>query len=284
MHIDSDLETGIRAEDLEVRYSQSPVLRGVSFALKRGESVAVVGPNGAGKSTLLSAICGTISPSRGRVSVDGRLVSGCGRKEVARLIAVVPQKLDIGFGLSVQDVVMLGRTPHVGILGAPGAADRDAVSCAMRDTDIAHLARRRFSTLSGGEQQRTVLAMALAQETPYLLLDEPTVHLDLGQQWRLMETLQRLKRGRRVGVLAIVHDLSLAATYFDAVVLLHRGRVAGHGHPSIVLTAEAVSSVFGVPVAADAGAGSVSIGLDRPTTEVAHEKIANGDVASATAD
>ncbi len=284
MHIDSDLATGIHAEDLEVRYSQSPALRGVSFALKPGESVAVVGPNGAGKSTLLNAVCGTISPSRGRVLIDGRLVSSCGRKEVARLIAVVPQKLDIGFGLSVQDVVMLGRTPHVGILGSPGAGDKDAVSRAMRDTDIAHLARRRFSTLSGGEQQRTVLAMALAQETPYLLLDEPTVHLDLGQQWRLMETLQRLKRGRRVGVLAIVHDLNLAATYFDAVVLLHRGRVAGHGHPSTVLTAGAVSSVFGVPVAADAGTGSVSIGLERPTTEVAHEKIVNGDVASATAD
>jgi iron complex transport system ATP-binding protein len=279
MRIDSDPgETGIRAVDLEVSYAAFPVLRGVNICVGRGESVAVVGPNGAGKSTLLNSLAGILSPSRGTIDIDGRLISSCSRKEIARMVAVVPQKLDIGFGLSVQQVVTLGRTPHIGVLGSGGPNDRDAVTRAMEETEILHLSRRRYSTLSGGEQQRAVLAMALAQETPFLLLDEPTVHLDLGQQWRFMERLSRLRSSRCVGVLAIVHDLTLAGIYFDQVVLLHRGRVVAAGPAPDVLTREAVSSVFGAPIAVSRRYGSVSVVLDRPGEEDVLESTVFGDL------
>jgi iron complex transport system ATP-binding protein len=263
MRIDSDLEAvGIQALNLDAGYSSSPVLRGVNISVSQGQSVAVVGPNGAGKSTLLNALCGLLSPSCGGITIDGRSLSSFTRKEIARMVAVVPQKLEIGFGLSVQEVVMLGRTPHIGVFGSPGSNDRRAVARAMDETEILHLSQRRYSTLSGGEQQRTLLAMALAQQTPFLLLDEPTVHLDLGQQWRFMERLSRLRARRSVGVLAIVHDLTLAGVYFDQVVLLHHGRVVAAGPAEEVLTSESIGSVFGAPIAVSRQCGAVSVVLD----------------------
>lgn len=246
MPIDSD--RALVGQGIDAGYGSRHVLHGVDIEVPRGAAVAVVGPNGAGKSTLLKTLCGGLRPMVGSIRLDGVDIRTLGPRELARRIAVVPQALHVGFGMTGRDVVMLGRTPYLGFLGSSGTRDLAAVSEAIEDTDIADFVDRPFSTLSGGEAQRVVLAMALAQETSYLLLDEPTVHLDLGQQWRLMERLMELRRRRGVGILAILHDLSLAGLNFDRVVLLGGGRVVASGSPHEVLTESNVGQAFGAPV------------------------------------
>lgn len=241
-------DSGLAAHEVDAGYDGRAVVHNLSLRLEAGDSVAVIGPNGAGKSTLLKVLSGLLRPRQGQVTLDGRCLSDVPRRERAKRIAVVPQSLDIGFGLTGRDVVMLGRTPYLGFLGTGSRTDREAVSEAIAETDVAEFVDRPFATLSGGEAQRVVLAMALAQETPYLLLDEPTVHLDLGQQWRLLELLVSLRVRRRVGILAIVHDLSLAGLEFNRVVLMSGGRIVAIGPAREVLTAERVRDAFGAPV------------------------------------
>ena len=194
-----------------------------NLVVQRGDAVAIVGPNGAGKSTLLKVLAGVLSPWKGQVRLDGAPLQSIDRRSLARVIAVVPQKLEIGFGLTARDVVMLGRTPYMGFLGSTSSADQHAIERAIDETDTGHLMCRAFATLSGGEAQRVILAMALAQETDFLLLDEPTVHLDLGQQWQLINRLMQLREPARVGILAIVHDLNLAGLNFERIVLIQGG-------------------------------------------------------------
>jgi iron complex transport system ATP-binding protein len=240
--------TGLEASSIYAGYSRHRVLHDVSVNLNHGDTIAVIGPNGAGKSTLLKVLAGTLRPDRGAVSLDGRPLAQLGPRQAAHRIAVVPQKLTISFGLTAREVVMMGRTPYLGFLGSPSVGDRAAVHQALLDTDTLPLANRVFATLSGGEAQRVVLAMALAQETDYLLLDEPTVHLDLGQQWKFIGHLMELRARRHVGILAIVHDLTLAGTAFDRVILLNHGRVIADGSPREVLTKASISREFGAPV------------------------------------
>ncbi|HZT95420.1 MAG TPA: ABC transporter ATP-binding protein [Chloroflexota bacterium] len=260
MRIDS--EQGIRVRDVSAGYGGKTLLEGVDLRLPPGGSMAIVGPNGAGKTTLFRVITAMLKPRSGSVTLDGVDVRALSRRELSRLIAVVPQRLEVGFGLTAGEVVTLGRTPHMGFLRGLTDADRAAILRAVEETEIEHLVHRSFSSLSGGEQQRTVLAMAIAQEAPYLLLDEPTVHLDVGQQWRLMESLATLRTQRRVGILAIVHDLSLAGLYFEHVLVLDNGRVLGQGRPQDVLTAAAIGRTFGAPLTVRQGATGVSVLLN----------------------
>lgn len=241
-------DIGLRGCGLSAGYASHTVLSGVDIQVRPGESVAVVGPNGAGKSTLLKVLTRLIRPTAGHVLLNGQSTVDLDRRSLARFLAVVPQRLEIAVGMTAIEVVMLGRTPYLGFLGTPGRRDAEAVSRAMEQLDVYHLASRPFNALSGGEQQRVVLAMALAQETPYLLLDEPTVHLDLGQQWRLMDQLTGLRSDRNIGILAVVHDLSLAGVYFDHVLLLDGGHPVASGPPGSVLTASRIERVFGAPV------------------------------------
>ncbi len=249
----------LRAEEVSVAYSGRQVVTSVSFDVGPGESVAVVGPNGAGKSTLLGAVTGVLHPSAGRVWLGSHRVDCLSRREIARRIAVVPQGLSVGFGLTVGQMVMLGRTARLSTLGVPTRHDREAVEVAMEDTETSTLAGRPVSTLSGGEAQRVILAMALAQETPYLVMDEPTAHLDLGQQWRFMRRLMELRRDRGVGILASLHDLSLAGSSFDRVILLSEGRLVASGSPAEVLTDTSVSVAFGAPVMVTKSAAGVRV-------------------------
>jgi iron complex transport system ATP-binding protein len=279
-------EPALCAEGIDAGYLRYRALAGVSVDLRPGDATAIIGPNGAGKSTLLKVLAGVLRPSRGNVSLDGLPLSTFDRRTVARKIAVVPQKLDIGFGLRAFDVVMLGRTPYIGFLGAPSQEDRAAVERAIDETDTHAFVSRPFASLSGGEAQRVVLAMALAQETPYLLLDEPTVHLDLGQQWKLLERLMELRRARNVGVLAVVHDLTLAGLNFDRIILMDHGVVIADGTPSSVLSEENVHAAFGAPVRIWQDGPRVGVSL-RPAAEhitpdlaspTAHNRNANSEL------
>lgn len=255
-------ESGLSASGVDAGYASRVVLRGASLDLRPGDSTAIVGPNGAGKTTLLKVLAGTLKPSHGSVTLDGRPLSTMTRRDIARKVAIVPQKLEIGFGLTGRDVVMLGRTPYLGFLGSETVEDRRAVDRATSETETSDFVNRPFSELSGGEAQRVVLAMALAQETPYLLLDEPTVHLDLGQQWKLIEKLMSLRHLRGVGILAIVHDLTLAGLGFDRVLLMADGKVVADGTPAEVLTVQNIRQGFGAPVRVWQDGSGVTVVLD----------------------
>jgi iron complex transport system ATP-binding protein len=206
--------------------------------------MGLIGPNGSGKTTLLRVLSGLMAPRRGHVYLDGRNIREFSRREIARRVAVVPQELAMPFAFSAYEMVMMGRTPHVRpILGA-GPRDRQVVTEKMELTATSVLAERPFNELSGGEKQRVIMAMALAQEPQILLLDEPTVHLDINHQVEILELIKRLNRQENLTVLATMHDLNLAALYFDRLILLDGGRVAANGSPAEVLREESIRQVF----------------------------------------
>jgi iron complex transport system ATP-binding protein len=229
-------------------YPGRPVLRGVDLAIGRGEMVALLGTNGSGKSTLLRVLGGTLAPTAGSASLLGRPLAGWSRREVARTVAVLPQLLELPAGFRVAEVVAMGRIPHGGRWFGGGADDERAVAGALRDADAEELAGRAVSELSGGERQRVLLAMALAQEPQLLLLDEPTLHLDLAHQVALARLLERLRRTRAVSVVAVLHDLNLAAGLADRSLFLSEGRLRPAGGGGQPIDAQLARVTFGVPV------------------------------------
>ena len=230
------------------RGGRREVLRGMDLDLRNGELVALLGTNGSGKTTLLRAFAGTMRPDGGTVSFDGRSLGGWRRDALARRIAVLPQQLELPVGFRVAELVAMGRAPHARRLFASTADDERAVARALIDADAADLADRPAEELSGGERQRLLVAMALAQEPDLLLLDEPTLHLDLAHQVTLLAAIRRLRDQRGLTVLAVLHDLNLAAAFAPRVAVLDEGRVVADGPPQEVLTPELVRRVFGVGV------------------------------------
>jgi iron complex transport system ATP-binding protein len=235
-------------ESVTAGYGGRPVLDGVSLAVAPGEVLALIGPNGAGKSTLIRAASGLMAPARGRVTVDGEDVHRLRPQVRARKVAVVPQAARLPEAFTVLDTVLMGRTAYLGWVGRETEADREAASAAMRRTSILDLAERRIGDLSGGEQQLVLVARALAQSAPVLLMDEPTAHLDLGHQARILGLVQELARGGELTVLIALHDLNLAAQYAGRAALLAGGRLRAVGTPADVLTEANVSGAYGVPV------------------------------------
>jgi iron complex transport system ATP-binding protein len=232
---------------VDAGYGSRRVLRDVSLALVAGELVALVGPNGAGKSTLVAVASGVRAATRGEVRLDGRPIQGWSRLAVARRLAVVAQGEELPAGYRVEEVVALGRTPHIGFLRALGEGDRRAVEAAMRAADVWRLRDRPVDALSGGERQRVVLARAYAQAPFVLLLDEPTSHLDLRYQVEALRSA-RAAADRGVAVLVVLHDLNLAARAADRVVLLHAGRVVADGTPAQVFDEARLRAVYGADV------------------------------------
>jgi iron complex transport system ATP-binding protein len=223
-------------------------LRNVSLALQAGEVVGLVGPNGSGKTTLIRAVTGVQKPDTGRVRVNGQDITRLRQAALARLVAVVPQDPVLPPAFSALSCVLMGRTPHLRLLQNEGASDLQAARRAMLATDTWRFADRLLGELSGGERQRVVVARALAQETAILLLDEPTAHLDLGHQAGVLDLMRRCARDDGKAVLAVVHDLTLAARYCDRLVMLRGGAVVASGSPAKVLTTELLREVYGVAV------------------------------------
>jgi iron complex transport system ATP-binding protein len=224
------------------------VLRGVDLAIERGAMVALLGANGCGKTTLLRLVSGTLGSQQGRVDVAGRPVGDWTRDALARRVAVLPQQLDLPDGFRAAELVEMGRAPHARRLFGSTADDERAIQRALADADAMGLADRLPHELSGGERQRVLVAMALAQEPELLLLDEPTLHMDLAHQVVLLRAMRRLQADRGLTVLAVLHDLNLATAFAPRVVVLHQGRVAADGRPADVLTPDLVARVFGVQV------------------------------------
>jgi len=236
----------IHLEGVTVAYRGRPALRDVNLHLDRGERVALVGPNGAGKSTLLRAIAGLIEPTVGAVELDGRPVASLDRLAVARRLAVVPQVAALPFSTTVDEVVALGRLPHEHPIRGMRPADRAAVAAAIEQVGVGHLMGRDARELSLGERQLVLLAMAVAQDADVLVLDEPTVHLDLRHQVEVMELLRDLNARQGTTILAVLHDLALAAHFFPRLVVLDGGRVVDDGPASEVLAPDRIREVFGV--------------------------------------
>ena len=224
------------------------VLRGVDLLIAEGELVALLGANGSGKTTLLRALVGTVAPDAGRVNLFGRPVAGWGRRDLARRVAVLPQSVSLPDGFRVAELVEFGRAPHASRWFGASADDARAVERALADADAADLAERHADELSGGERQRVLVAMALAQEPDLLLLDEPTLHLDIAHQGALLSTVTRLRERRGLTVVAALHDLNLAAAHAPRAVVLGHGRVAADGPPASVLQPALVRALFGVGV------------------------------------
>jgi iron complex transport system ATP-binding protein len=238
----------LTTENISFSYGSAPTLTDIDLTLERGALLALLGPNGSGKTTLLKLLTGILRPARGSVSYDGANLQSLARREIARRIALVPQELNLQFGFTVRQMVMLGRTPHIRALGGANPHDRRIVQEMMELTETDTLADRIITELSGGEQQRVVIAMALAQEPQVLLLDEPTVHLDINHQLELLELVRKLNRTRGLTVLATMHDLNLAALYFDGLVLMEGGRIIAQGAPQSVLSVEQIRAVFNTDV------------------------------------
>jgi iron complex transport system ATP-binding protein len=236
----------IELHDVSVRLGATDALRGVSLSVERGTWVSLIGPNGAGKTTAIRALCALV-PYTGEVLVDGVEAHARGRRELARLCAFLPQIPETPPELTVAEYALLGRTPHLGYFGVEGEADRLAAERALNRLELLDFAQRPLGSLSGGELQRVVLARALAQEAPILLLDEPTTALDLGRQQQVLELVDSLRHGD-LTVVSTMHDLTLAGQYADRLVLLDRGTVVAEGSAAEVLSAPNVASYYGASV------------------------------------
>lgn len=235
-------------EGLSAPVGGAPFLREIDFELAPGRFLGLVGPNGSGKTTLLRTLMGAWPRSAGKVELDGAPLDSYPRAEVARRIAVVPQQVGRDFPFRVTDFVALGRRPYLDLWGRSSQEDWRAIRAAMSEAKVDGLSARTITTLSGGEFQRVLIARALAQTPRYLFLDEPTAHLDIGAQLALLDLVERRRREADLGVLAVFHDLNLAAHYCEELLLLRQGQVVARGPVEEVLTPAAVAEAYGTPV------------------------------------
>ncbi len=246
----ADSRPRIEANALRFSYSREPVIDDVSLTLNAGEMLGVIGPNGSGKSTLLRLLSGVLQPEGGEVRINGRPLGNYSRRELGRAIAVAPQDTLIEFPFSVTEVVLMGRSPHLGAFSFEGDRDLEVAREAMRRTGVLELADRSIHELSGGERQRVVLARALAQQARILLLDDAGAFLDIRHEVEIYDLLQDLQREGK-SILTVLHDLNLAALYCDRVALLKAGRLVRLGSPSEVITYTALTEVYETEVYVD---------------------------------
>jgi iron complex transport system ATP-binding protein len=228
------------------QYSSTPVLSDVSVEAKDGEIIGILGPNGSGKTTLLKCLNRSLTPREGTVLIDEKDYKDMSRKEIATRIGVVPQGANINFPFSALDIVMMGRTPELKRFESETKRDIEIVKEAMAMTNIEHLAARPMDQISGGERQRVIIARALAQKPRILLLDEPTLHLDVNHQLDILELITGLARKEKLLVIIVTHDLALAARYCDKVILMQNGRIHAAGEVTEVLTTENMRKVFSI--------------------------------------
>ncbi|MBA3738556.1 MAG: ABC transporter ATP-binding protein, partial [Actinobacteria bacterium] len=259
-------EPALVFEGVRAGYGAGDVLKGVSLAVRPGEVVGLVGPNGCGKTTLVRVASRALKPSAGAVRVVGRDPYGLGSKEAARLVAVVPQDVIPAFPFDVLEFVLMGRAPYLSRWTGGGPEDWAKARDAMEAVGVQHLADRPMDELSGGERRRAVLAQALAQDAPVLLLDEPTTHLDIRHVVELHQVIRRLADERDVAVVAVLHDLTLAAALSDRLVAMAGGEIVADGQPEEVVTRSLLRTVYGVnaDVEASAATGRPAVILGSP--------------------
>ncbi|MBE1532646.1 ABC transporter ATP-binding protein [Actinomadura algeriensis] len=236
----------LRAQDVRIGYGDRDVVQGLSVDVPPGEVTVIVGPNACGKSTLLRALARLLAPSAGTVLLDDRDIRATSTKQVAALLSILPQTPAAPDGITVADLVARGRYPHQGWFRRWTGEDDEAIARAMIATDVADLAARRVDEISGGQRQRVWIAMALAQRTDILLLDEPTTYLDVSHQLDVLDLLTDLNRDDGRTIVAVLHDLNLACRYADHLIVMKDGRISATGGPAEIVTEELVGDVFGI--------------------------------------
>jgi len=235
----------IEMQDVWLGYGHTVVLKGVSLRALPGEMVGLIGPNGCGKSTIIRALSRVITPQSGRISLDGMDLTRVPRRDLARLLGVVPQMPILPSAFTGFEIVLMGRNPHLGLFQYEGLRDQMIAWQAMEQTGTTALAQRRVGELSGGEIQCLLIARVLTQETQAILLDEPTANLDIGRQTEILDLIKKLCFENSLTVLTALHDLNLAAQYCDRLVMLHDGHVHAEGKPAEVITTKNVQEVYG---------------------------------------
>ncbi|GID93302.1 ABC transporter ATP-binding protein [Amorphoplanes digitatis] len=234
------------ARDVTIGYDKKTISEHLDLEVPEGRFTAIIGPNACGKSTLLRALSRLLKPGRGEVLLDGRDIHSRPAREVARRLGLLPQSSIAPDGITVAELVARGRFPHQKLIRQWSAGDEDAVVAAMAATGVTELSGELVDTLSGGQRQRVWVAMVLAQQTPIVLLDEPTTFLDIAHQIELLELCVRLNREQGTTMVAVLHDLNQAARYADHLVVMKSGRIVAQGDPREVMTAELVEDVFGL--------------------------------------
>ena len=238
----------LQIESLSVKYDEHLALNKVDLQVEPGEVVAIIGPNGAGKSTMIRAVSGILPPENGRILIDNKPLHKLNNMQRAQYLSVVPQARSLPGSFTAYQTVLLGRTPYLGWLGKSDESDHRLVEWALKRTKADAFANRPVGELSGGEQQRVLLARALVQDAPVMLLDEPTTYLDLQHQSGLLNLVRELANEKKLAVLMVLHDLNLAGLYADRIALVVNGRIHADGTPTQVLTSHNLSTVFNVPV------------------------------------
>jgi iron complex transport system ATP-binding protein len=236
----------ISAKNINFSYAAKPVMEDVSFAIDEAQIVAIIGPNGSGKTTLLKIINGTLFPDAGQMLIDGKETSRWSRKDIAQKVAIVPQETAVIFPFYAEEIVLMGRFPHLSNYRFEDKKDYRIVHEAMEKTDTLAFAARRFDELSAGERQRVLIARALAQEPKVLLLDESTVFLDLKHQAQFLALLRQLNTAQQLTVIFVTHDINLAAQHADRIILLYSGKIYAIGKPAEVITAANIKEVYDV--------------------------------------
>ncbi|SCC82352.1 ABC transporter ATP-binding protein [Saliniramus fredricksonii] len=238
----------ITARELTIGHGATVVGQGLSLSISLGEVICLLGPNGCGKTTLFRTLLGLIPPITGAIAIGGRDIAALRRRDIARAVAYVPQAHVPPFPYLVEEVVLMGRTARIGPLSAPSAGDRDIARAALARLGIADLAQSDYSRLSGGQRQMVMIARALAQQAPLLIMDEPTASLDFGNQARVLTRIADLARAGDHGVILSTHDPDQAFALDARVILMHEGVILADGPPEKVLTASRLTDVYGVPV------------------------------------
>ncbi len=241
----------IEARNINFSYDTKSVMGNVSFAIDEAQIAAVIGPNGSGKTTLLKIINGTLFPNSGKMFVDGKETVRWSRREIARKVAIVPQETSMIFPFYAEEIVLMGRFPHLGRYSFEDKNDYKIVHKAMEKTDTLTFADRRFDELSAGERQRVLIARALAQEPKILLLDESTVFLDLKHQAQFLALLRQLNTEQKLTVIFVTHDINLAAQNAEKIILLDSGEIYAIGNPADVITAANIKEVYDVDILID---------------------------------
>jgi iron complex transport system ATP-binding protein len=245
------MKTALAVEALAHAFDRQAILQDLAFSVGAGQFFIIIGPNGSGKTTLLKLLAGLLPVRTGRIEVHQRSIQSYSPRQLARQIAYVPQAVSTEFPFRVDQVVLMGRAPHLGVLGFESAKDLEIAQQAMAYTDVAHLADRRLDQISGGELQRVFIARAICQQTSIILLDEPTAALDMAHQVRVMDLMERQKSDHQATVVMVSHDLNLAAMYADTLLLMHQGRMVCLGSPQEVVEFSRLEAVYGCPLLVD---------------------------------
>lgn len=234
----------LKVQHLACGYNSKKVIQDISFTVVPGEIVGIIGPNGAGKTTLFRVITRLLKAWSGEVRYRGRNIQSIPTREVARLIAVLPQALPLTFPFTVLDFILMGRSPYLGRWQGIQESDLKIANEIMRLTEIKELSNRYITELSGGELQRVLLAQALTQQPELLLLDEPTAHLDIGHQVEILDLIKKLNQEKHLTLVMVLHDLNLASNYCDRLILLNEGKIHSMGTPKEVLTYQNIETVY----------------------------------------